>query len=82
MGNCKLGIGTNDRYQVGGNLNVKQGRWGFNLSYNFNTSRNTTNGDTRRTDRFEDVDIGYFEQDTRSRSTRGGTVAVSVWTSK
>lgn len=70
-GQLQFGIGTNDRYQAGGNLNIKQGRWGFNVSLNYNTSGNTTNGDTRRTDRYEGVDIGYFEQDTRTESTRG-----------
>lgn len=70
-GQLQAGVGTNDRYQLGGNLNVKQGRWGFNLSYNFNTSGNITNGDTRRTDRNNGETTGFFDQDTRSVSTRG-----------
>ncbi len=69
-GQVQAGIGTNDRYQAGANLNVKDGRWGFNLSYNFNTSRNKTNAFTRRTDRYFGEDIGHFEQDTRSESGR------------
>ncbi|HQV75857.1 MAG: outer membrane beta-barrel protein [Flavobacteriales bacterium] len=70
-GQLQAGVGTNDRYQAGANLNLKQGRWGFNLSYNFNTGRNTTNGDTRRTDLLDGDILGYFDQDARSRSGRG-----------
>ncbi|HNR54711.1 MAG TPA: outer membrane beta-barrel protein [Flavobacteriales bacterium] len=78
-GQVQGGIGTNDRYQAGGNLNAKDGRWAFNLSYNFNTSRNNTNALTRRTDRSFGEEIGYFEQDTRSLSGRrmnGGRLGV------
>lgn len=69
-GQLQAGAGTNDRYQFGGNLNVKDGRWAFNLSYNFNKSSNTTNGLTRRTDRRFGETTGYFDQDTDSRSSR------------
>lgn len=78
-GQLQAGIGTNDRYQVGGNLNVKDGRWAFNLSYNYNTSSNITNGRTRRTDRSPEGTAGYFEQDTESRfrrSMNGGRLGV------
>ncbi len=69
-GQLQAGIGTNDRYQAGGNINAKDGRWGFNLSYNFNTSNNATNGDTRRTDRFLGETTGYFDQDSKNNSSR------------
>ncbi|MBK6368781.1 MAG: outer membrane beta-barrel protein [Flavobacteriales bacterium] len=69
-GQLQAGVGTNDRYQVGGNVNVKDGRWGFNLSYNLNTRGNYTNGDTRRTDRFQGENTGYFEQDSKNTSIR------------
>lgn len=78
-GQVQAGVGTNDRYQAGGNLNAKDGRWAFNLSYNFNTSRNNTNALTRRTDRSFGEEVGYFEQDTRSLSGRrmnGGRLGV------
>ena len=70
-GQLQAGVGTNDRYQFGANINAKQGRWGFNLSYNFNTGRNLTNGDTRRTDLAFGETLGYFEQDSESNSGRG-----------
>lgn len=69
-GQLQAGVGTNDRYQTGLNLNAKEGRWGFNLSYNYNTSRNATDGQTRRTDRANGEDIGYFDQDSESISGR------------
>ncbi|MBL7950596.1 MAG: outer membrane beta-barrel protein [Flavobacteriales bacterium] len=78
-GQLQAGVGTNDRYQFGGNLNAKDGRWAFNLSYNFNTNNNITNGLTRRTDRSSGETTGYFDQDTRSRSGRtmnGGRLGV------
>ncbi|MBX2972256.1 MAG: outer membrane beta-barrel protein [Flavobacteriales bacterium] len=69
-GQLQAGVGTNDRYQFGGNINVKDGRWAFNLSYNFNTGGNVTNGLTRRTDRRFGETLGYFDQDTESDSRR------------
>ena len=69
-GQLQAGAGTNDRYQFGGNLNAKDGRWAFNLSYNFNTGNNVTTGLTRRTDRSFGEAIGYFDQDTKSESGR------------
>jgi len=71
-GQLQGGVGSNDRYQAGGNLNVKDGRWAFNLSYNYNTGRNLTNGDTRRTDLNNGETLGYFDQVTTSNSMRGG----------
>lgn len=78
-GQLQVGAGTNDRYQGGGNINAKDGRWGFNLSYNYNTSKNVTNGNTRRTDLSNGAAIGYFDQDTRSlsgRSMNGGRFGI------
>ncbi|MEO8589737.1 MAG: outer membrane beta-barrel protein [Flavobacteriales bacterium] len=69
-GQLQGGIGTNDRYQAGLNLNVKEGRWGFNASYNYNTGRNATLGFTQRTDLADGANIGYYEQDTKSNSGR------------
>lgn len=71
-GQLQGGIGTNERYQAGVNLNAKEGRWGFNLSYNYNTGRNTTDGETRRTDLLNGESTGYFDQDSESNSGRGG----------
>ena len=69
-GQVQAGIGTNDRYQTSGNINAKDGRWSFNLSCNWNTGNNVTNGATRRTDRSFGRTIGYFDQDSESNSGR------------
>lgn len=70
FGQVQAGAGTNGRLQSGFNVNAREGRWGFNLSYNYNTSDNLTNGDTRRTDLLNGAPAGYFQQDTESRSGR------------
>jgi hypothetical protein len=78
-GQMQAGIGTNDRYQGGFNLNAREGRWGFNLSYNYNTARNLTDGQTLRTDRSNGVSLGRFEQDTETisgRDSHGGRLGV------
>lgn len=78
-GQVQAGIGTNDRYQAGLNLNAKEGRWGFNLSYNYNTGSNATDGTTDRIDRSAGDTTGYFDQTTESNSTRnmhGGRLGV------
>lgn len=69
-GQVQAGIGTNERYQYGGNLNVKEGRLAFNLSYNFNTGTNVTDGITQRVDRSSGATTGYFDQETSSSSQR------------
>ena len=69
-GQVQAGIGTNRRYQGGANVNMKEGRWGFNLSYNYNTGENVTDGTTDRVDRSFGTTTGFFGQDTRSTSTR------------
>lgn len=70
-GQLQGGIGTNDRYQAGFNINAKEGRWGFNLSYNYNTGNNSTDGLTHRIDRANGETLSYFDQDTESESHRG-----------
>ena len=69
-GQVQAGAGTNDRYQAGFNLNAREGRVGFNLSYNFNTGNNLTDGSTLRTDLLNGERLGSFEQETQSASGR------------
>lgn len=71
-GNVQLGAGTNDRYQAGLNLNVREGRWGFNLSYNYNTAGNRTDARTDREDRLNGATVGRFHQTTAASGTRLG----------
>ncbi|MBK7751948.1 MAG: outer membrane beta-barrel protein [Flavobacteriales bacterium] len=78
-GQIQAGVGTNDRYQAGLNFNVKDGRWGINVSYNFNTGNNVTDGTTARTDLSQGITTGFFDQATASEAGRlmhGGRVGV------
>lgn len=69
FGQLQGGIGTNDRYQASGNLNIREGKVGVNLSYNYNTSGNRTDGHTDRTDLLDGQAISLFRQDGDNRST-------------
>jgi hypothetical protein len=77
-GQAQAGVGSNDRYQAGVNLNGREGMVGFNLSYNYNTSNNNTDGLTRRTDRRTGE---FFDQSTTSdhgRTMHGGRLGVDL----
>lgn len=58
------GIGTNNRYNLMANLNVKEGKTNFFISYNLNTARNPTRGFTDKTNLQNDVPSSYFNQNT------------------
>ncbi|MBK8339265.1 MAG: outer membrane beta-barrel protein [Flavobacteriales bacterium] len=78
-GQVQGGAGTNDRYQAGLNFNLKDGRWGLNASYNFNTGNNVTDGSTARTDLSQGITTGFFDQATASEAGRlmhGGRAGV------
>ncbi|MBK9274584.1 MAG: TonB-dependent receptor [Flavobacteriales bacterium] len=80
-GQVQAGVGTNDRYQAGANVNLREGRWGFNLSANYNDGTNVTDGLTLRTDLAQGAPAGTFEQRTDSRSGRrsfGGRFGADV----
>ncbi|MGX5816974.1 TonB-dependent receptor domain-containing protein [Chitinophaga lutea] len=64
------GIGTGDKYNAGGNINVRQGKWNVSANYNYNSMRNWGNGTTDRTN-FEvpgKSDLNYIHQESDSRS--------------
>ncbi len=65
-GQVQAGAGSNERYQGGMNLNMREGRVGLNLSYNYNTSRNVTDGRTLREDLLGGSVVSTFEQNTSS----------------
>jgi len=70
-GQLQGGVGTNGRYQTNGNLNIKEGRWTFQLSGNYNYSANNTNSYTLRRSLTDGVVSGVFDQSGRSGSDRG-----------
>lgn len=47
-GMVMAGIGTGDRYNGMGNLNVKEGKFNVSMMYNYNTSTNNNDGFTNR----------------------------------
>jgi hypothetical protein len=55
-------IGTNNRYGVNGNINIKEKPFNFFLSYNLNARENPSKGYTDRTSISNDVVTGYYSQ--------------------
>lgn len=79
FGQVQGGIGTNDRYQLQGNLNVKEGRWGLSVGYNYNTSTNATDGRTNRVDLVDGAPVSIFRQDAENNSNwtmQGGRIGI------
>ncbi|SIN67320.1 outer membrane beta-barrel family protein [Chitinophaga niabensis] len=68
-GMVMAGIGNNDKYNLGGNVNVRQGKWNVSANYNFNANRNWGNGTTDRTNFAVagSPDQNYINQNSDSR---------------
>lgn len=47
-GQIQGGIGTNDKYNLGGNISARQGKWNVSANYNLNMNRNWGEGVTDR----------------------------------
>ncbi|MCK7556115.1 TonB-dependent receptor [Chitinophaga sedimenti] len=63
------GIGTNDKYNGGGNLNIRQGKVNFFINYNINANRNWGDGVTDRTNfPINGSDTSYSRQVSDSRN--------------
>jgi hypothetical protein len=69
-GQLQAGAGTNNRYQTNGNLNIKEGRWTFQLSGNYNFSNNITTSITERDLLNNGAVTGTFDQQGNSGSDR------------
>lgn len=65
-GSINAGAGTANRYNAGGNINVKEGRLNTSLSYNFNTRQNEVLGYTDRQNVLADQLVGGFRTDNTS----------------
>jgi outer membrane cobalamin receptor len=59
-----------NRYNVNGNLNIKEGKTNFFISYNLNYNNNPTLGYTTRTSLLNGAETGTYHQDNRNTSTR------------
>ncbi|MCB0794168.1 MAG: TonB-dependent receptor [Flavobacteriales bacterium] len=78
-GRIEAGVGTNGRYQAGGDIQIRERGTTVGISYNFGTGDNTTMGSTDRVDFSPDGPSGYFEQTTHatnSRSRQGGRFSI------
>jgi iron complex outermembrane receptor protein len=64
------GVGTNDRYNLMANLNIKEGKGNLSLSYNLNTARNPSTGYTNRTNISNEVPVSYFNQNSNNLAGR------------
>lgn len=69
-GMITFGAGFPLRYNGMANLNIKEGRSNFGLSYNLNSSLNPTKGYTNRTNLNNDVATGYFNQNNTTDAER------------
>lgn len=79
FGQVQAGIGNNGRYQGSANINVRDGRWNWNLGLNYNTSGNLTDGRTLRADLSAGDTLGWFRQEARNdqrTSMYGGRMGV------
>ena len=68
-GQVQAGAGTNGRYQGNANINVKDGRWAWNLSGNLNVANNRTRTLLAR-DSYDAEGVNYFRQSGNTQSDR------------
>ncbi len=74
-GMVQAGVGTNDRYNAMGNINVKESPFNFSLTYSYNTGRNIAKGFTKRENITFPEPVKYFDQQNLTYSTRGMNMA-------
>jgi iron complex outermembrane receptor protein len=61
-------IGTNNRYAVNGNINIKEKPFNFFASYNFNARQNPSKGYTNRTNLSNEIPTGSYNQNNSNLS--------------
>jgi iron complex outermembrane receptor protein len=69
-GSVNAGIGSNTRYNAGGNFNVKEGKFNIFTSYNFNLAAYGVEGYTERENFRLDKSLGGFRQDNEAENSR------------
>jgi hypothetical protein len=62
-------IGTNNRYGVNANLNIKEGKVNFFVSYNLNARQNPARGFTNRTSLRDEARTGIYRQENNNLAT-------------
>ena len=71
-GQLQAGLGNNERYNVSGNLLMRQGRSSFTLNAGFRNSASPGTSYNYRTDLADGLPTGYFRQDATSRNVHSG----------
>ena len=69
-GMLSVGAGTHDRYNASGNFNIKEGKWNFGASYNYNQGNNPGKGYTDRLNYRNGETTGGFVQNTNQNFGR------------
>ncbi|NIG54000.1 TonB-dependent receptor domain-containing protein [Chitinophaga sp. Cy-1792] len=67
-GSVNAGIGNNNKYNAGGNIAVRQGKWNVYANYNLNANQNWGEGTTNRTNFGTKGDTNYLRQNSNSTS--------------
>lgn len=67
-GMVMAGIGNGDKYNGGGNINIRQGKVNVFANYNINSSQNWSEGTTDRTNILPGKDTNYLHQRTDGKS--------------
>lgn len=78
-GQLQAGVGSNERYNVNGNLLMREGRSSINLSYGFNKRNSPGTGYSDRTDLADGLPIGYFNQDATTVNGGGRQFVRAGW---
>lgn len=69
-GTITAGIGTNDRYNGSASVNLREGKWNFGASYNYNQAFNPGKGYTNRINYRNDKIVSGFTQETNQNFGR------------
>ncbi len=62
-------VGTNNRYGVNANINIKEKPFNFSASYNLNTRDNPSKGYTNRTNLTNELPTSYYAQNNKNLSS-------------
>lgn len=69
-GMIMAGAGYPERYNLMGNLNIKEGRGNLGINYGLNQAVNNTKGFTDRTLLSNEVQTGFYNQDNKTKDGR------------
>ena len=74
-GSLTGGLGSNDRYNFGGNLQIREKKFSVGLGFNLNQASNSNDGFSRRQNLLEGESIGFVNTENLAFTQRGGYFA-------